>query len=117
MLSVTYPDREKVEYAYDAGGLLEQATGHREDGATEPGHEVYLASMLYDEFGQRVRMVLGNGVTSTYRYDPLTRRLRSLTTVTPLGRKLQAITYGHDRVGNVRTMVNAIGQPVGDRSG
>ncbi len=117
MLTITYPDDERVEYEYDAGGLLEKATGHRGAGAAVPGDEVYLASMMYDEFGQRVRMVLGNGVVSSYTYEPLTRRLHTLTTNTPLQRKLQAITYGYDRVGNVKTMVNALGEPVGDRSG
>jgi RHS repeat-associated protein len=117
MMSITYPDGETVTYAYDAGGLLESATGHRAAGSAAPGDEVYLASMMYDAFGQRVRRVLGNGVGSAYAYDPLTRRLASLTTTTPLGRTLQAITYGYDRVGNVRTMVNGIGEPVGDQSG
>ncbi len=117
MMSITYPDGEKVQYGYDAGGLLEKATGHRSAGSAVPGDEVYLASMAYDEFGQRVRSLLGNGVASTFTYDPLTRRLASLTTVTPLGRTLQAIRYGYDRVGNVKTMVNGIGAPVGDRSG
>jgi RHS repeat-associated protein len=117
MMSITYPDGETVEYAYDAGGLLERATGHRAPGTAVPGDEVYLASMMYDEFGQRVRMLLGNGVVSAYRYEPLTRRLASLTTTTPLGRTLQAITYAYDRVGNVKTMVNGLGEPVGDQSG
>jgi RHS repeat-associated protein len=117
MLTITYPDDEVVEYEYDAGGLLERATGHRGTGAAVPGDEVYLASIAYDEFGQRVRMTLGNGVVTSYGYEPLTRRLHTLTTSTPLQRKLQAITYGYDLVGNVRTMVNALGEPVGDRSG
>lgn len=118
MMSITYPDGERVEYRYDAGGLLESATGHRTSGSAVPGSEVYLASMAYDEFGQRVRMVLGNGVTSTYRYDPFTRRLAKLETTTPLGRTLQNIAYAYDRVGNVTTMwVNGIGAPVRDRSG
>ncbi len=117
MMSITYPDMETVGYQYDAGGLLESATGHRPAGSSVPGDEVYLASLMYDEFGQRVRMVLGNGVVSSYGYEPLTRRLHRLTTVTPLGRTLQAITYGYDRVGNVKSMVNALGEPVGDRSG
>ncbi len=116
-MSITYPDGEKVDYGYDAGGLLEKAVGHRAAGSAVPGDEVYLASVAYDEFGQRVRMLLGNGVSSTYTYDPLTRRLDSLTTVTPLGRTLQAIRYGYDRLGNVKTMVNGIGEPIGDRSG
>ncbi len=92
------------------------ATGHRPAG-TVPGDEAYLVSMMYDEFGQRVSMKLGNGVVSAYAYDPLTRRLASLTTTTPLGRTLQNISYSYDRVGNVKAMVNALGEPVRDQSG
>lgn len=117
MMTITYPDLETVAYQYDGGGLLDKAAGTRPAGSSAPGDEVYLSSIVYDEFGQRVRMVLGNGVVSTYGYEPLTRRLHTLGTVTPLRRTLQAITYGYDRVGNVKTMVNALGAPVGDRSG
>jgi RHS repeat-associated protein len=116
MMTITYPDGETVEYGYDAGGLLQSAIGKRRTG-TALESEPYLVSMTYDEFGQRVRMALGNGVVTTYSYQPLTRRLHTLTTRTPLARTLQAITYGYDLVGNIRTMVNALGEPVGDRSG
>ena len=99
----------------DAGDRI-VAVGHRTlGGATQV--ETYLSSMLYDEFGQRVRMVLGNGVASGYTYEPLTRRLARLETRTPSGRVLQGIAYGYDRVGNILTMVNGIGEPEGDRSG
>jgi len=117
MMTITYPDGEKVDYAYDAGGLVESATGNRPAGTEVPGDESYLASMMYDEFGQRVRMLLGNGVVSKYAYDALTRRLATLNTTTPRGRALQALTYVYDRVGNVKTMVNALGGPVRDQSG
>jgi RHS repeat-associated protein len=116
MMSITYPDGEQVKYGYDAGGLLEKAVGHRTlGGATQD--EPYLSSLMYDEFGQRVRMVLGNGVVSTYAYEPLTRRLAHLQTNTTTGRVLQNISYGYDRVGNILTMTNGIGEPSGGRSG
>jgi RHS repeat-associated protein len=118
MMSITYPDGETVSYAYDAGGLLEKATGTRPASGIAPAQkEVYLASLGYDEFGQRVRMELGNGTVTTYGYEPLTRRLHALTTETVHGRTLQAITYAYDRVGNVTGMVNALDVPVGERSG
>lgn len=116
MMSITYPDGETVKYGYDAGGLLEKAVGHRTLGGVNQA-ETYLASLLYDEFGQRVRMVLGNGSWSSYTYEPLTRRLSNLQTQTPSGRILQNIGYGYDRVGNIVTMVNGIGYPIDDRSG
>ncbi|WP_309893694.1 SpvB/TcaC N-terminal domain-containing protein [Archangium sp.] len=118
MLRVRYPDAEEVRYTYDAGGLLAGATGYRPGSRHAPAEvQVYLRSLEYDHFGQRTSMVLGNGVKTSYTYEPETRRLSTLSTRTPRGRTLQALTYQYDRVGNVREMVNALGQPVGRRSG
>jgi RHS repeat-associated protein len=118
MLSVTYPDGEHLRYGYDAGGLLRTATGHRPGSRHAPAEvQVYLSSILYDEFGQRTAMEFGNGVKTTYRYDPANRRLSQLTTHTPRGRTIQALTYQYDKVGNMLGLVNALGQPVGRRAG
>jgi len=118
MLRVHYPDGEEVRYTYDAGGLLQSATGYRPGSRHAPAEvQVYLRSLEYDHFGQRTSMVFGNGVKSSYSYEPETRRLSTLTTTSPRGRTLQALTYQYDRIGNVKGMVNALGQPVGRRSG
>jgi hypothetical protein len=61
MLDVTYPDLEKVRYAYDAGGLLKGAVGSRPATQHYPAaEEVYLASLQYDVCGHRRFMKLGN---------------------------------------------------------
>ncbi|MBI3184179.1 MAG: hypothetical protein HYZ28_18760 [Myxococcales bacterium] len=104
MLSLVYPDGEVLSYQYDRGGLLKSADGDSFGTVTS-----YLKSLEYDEFGQRVEMELGNGSTTTYAYQPLTRRLSTLATTLPSGTKLQNITYGYDKVGNVTSMVNALG--------
>src|SRR5262249_18747798 len=78
--------------------------------------ETYLVSMQYDEFGLRSSMRLGNGVSSTYTYDPLTRRLASLQTVTPR-RSLQVLTYAYDRVGNLLTQSNGLPPSTNQSSG
>nr|WP_228530548.1 MULTISPECIES: toxin TcdB middle/N-terminal domain-containing protein [Myxococcaceae] len=118
MLGMVYPDGEVLRYGYDAGGLLRDATGHRPGSAHAPAEsQTYLRSTEYDVFGQRTRLVMGNGVVSTYSYDPLNRRLATVTTRTPRARTLQAISYRYDRVGNVTGLVNALGQPVGSHSG
>ncbi len=97
-----YPDGEEVVYTYDRGGLLQRVVG------TKRGNRyTYVSHVGYDEFSQRVRMVYGNEVESRYTYDPLTRRLASLTTRTPAGAVLQALTYQYDRVGNVLGSRNA----------
>lgn len=118
MLSMAYPDGEALAYGYDAGGLVKSATGLRAATQWAPAQvESYLRALTYDEFGQRVYMKLGNGAVTAYSYEPLTRRLGSLTTTTPLGRTLQANEYHYDLVGNVKTLSNKLGAPVGDRSG
>ncbi|HYS09616.1 MAG TPA: SpvB/TcaC N-terminal domain-containing protein [Myxococcales bacterium] len=108
LLQLVYPDGETVSYGYDGGGLLSSAVSQRPATQhTPPETEVYLASLRYDEFGARVALQPGNGVVTNFGYDPLTRRLSSLQTVTPQGRVLQALTYAYDRVGNLRSEVNA----------
>jgi YD repeat-containing protein len=118
MLSLRYPDGEVVRYTYDAGGLVTSAEGTRPASQQRPAErETYLRRMRYDEFGQRTEMVLGNGATTTYAYDPFTRRLSQMSTLVPGGRTLQALTYAYDRVGNITGITNALGAPVGNRSG
>jgi RHS repeat-associated protein len=104
---VEYPDGERVTYGYDVGGLLASAVG-RHGGA----RTLYLEALHYDEFGQRAYMKLGNGVTTTYAYRPLTRELESMVTTLPAsagGRKLQNLTYEYDAASNVKQVVNALG--------
>jgi RHS repeat-associated protein len=117
MRTLVYPDGETLTYTYDAGGLLASATGDRPVTKTRPHEtETYLRTLAYDEFGQRRLMVLGNGATSTWGYDLLTRRLHTLTTRSR-DITLQAITYDYDLVGNVTSMVNALGNPTGPLAG
>ena len=111
MLSMVYPDGETLEYRYDRGGLLESAQGARPATKHEEAQtETYLAGLLYDEFGQRVRQRVGNGVVSEYGYEPLTRRLASLHTQKPGSRLLQKLSYRYDLVGNVLGVTNALGE-------
>jgi RHS repeat-associated protein len=57
----------------------------------------------YNARGQRVLAVHGNGVRTTYEYDPLTFRMVHL--VARRGAEvLQDLTYAHDPVGNVTTI-------------
>ncbi len=111
VLSMVYPDGETLEYAYDRGGLLKGARGNRPATKWDPAqYETYLEKLLYDEFGQRVRMRVGNGVVSEYRYEPLTRRLAALHTQKPGSRLLQKLSYEYDLVGNVLGVKNALGE-------
>jgi len=117
MLTITYPDGERVDYGYDAAGLVNRAVGDRP--ATkhyEAATEVYLATLTYDEFGQRRFARYGNGAETTWTYEPDTQRLHAVHTEA-LGRVLQELTYVYDLVGSVRSMTNALGEPTGRRSG
>ncbi len=118
MLQMTYPDGEVLTYGYDGAGLVTSAVGVRPATAKTPQEtETYLASMEYDEFGKRVAMAFGNGVVSRLAYDPLTRRLAALETVTPPNRTLQALAYNYDRVGNLLDAVNGRPKSTPHRSG
>jgi RHS repeat-associated protein len=114
---ITYPDGEKVTYGYDAGGLVRSAVGTRPATKLYPAaQETYLASLGYDEHGQRRYMTLGNGAFTRYDYYPESLRLKALHTEAA-GQTLQALTYRYDRVGNVLGLTNSLPPPTTMRSG
>ncbi len=111
MLSMVYPDGETLKYGYDRGGLLKSARGERPATKHDPAqYEAYLEKLLYDEFGQRVHMRVGNGAVTEYGYEPLTRRLSTLHAQKPGERLLQNLSYGYDLVGNVLGVKNGLGE-------
>lgn len=88
----TLPDGRVVTLSYDAGGLLRaQAL----DGT------VHVADIAYNAKGQRERLVYGNGVVTSFDYDPRTFRLARLHTRRRDGSTLQDWRYTHDAVGNI----------------
>jgi len=101
MKELIYPDGEVLKYTYDAGGLLQSATGFK-DRVTYN----YLNYLGYDHFGQRVYMELGNKTKTRYQYDPLTRRMSNLQTEGKDG-KLQDIAYTYDDVGNILSITDS----------
>ncbi len=103
MQEMTYPDGEKLHYAYDNGGLLKAAWGEKSGNRYD-----YIKTLLYDEFGQRTHITYGNGTKSTYTYNELTRRLTTLNTVLKDGREIQKLSYEYDLVGNVKVLANGI---------
>jgi RHS repeat-associated protein len=114
---ITYPDGETVRYAYDVGGLVRSAIGKRSASKHYPAaEETYLASLEYNEHGQRRMMTLGNGGMTKYDYYPESLRLQALHTEAA-GQVLQALTYRYDRVGNVLGMTNSLPPPTSLRSG
>ncbi|WP_437316413.1 SpvB/TcaC N-terminal domain-containing protein [Sorangium sp. So ce385] len=111
---------EIVRYGYDRGGLLVSALGENQkvnpQHPDEPMTTEYLRHIGYDAFGQRVRVVAGNGVETKYRYNQSTRRLSEVDAdhrtpqMQQMGRPpraFQRLRYDYDLVGNVLALDNA----------
>ncbi|UBM27365.1 RHS repeat protein [Pseudomonas sp. p1(2021b)] len=90
--------------AYDVAGQL------RGSWLTIAGkaEQVIVQSVSYSAAGQKLREVHGNGVVTTYTYEPDTQRLSSIKTERQgTGAKvLQDLRYAYDPVGNVLKIRN-----------
>jgi RHS repeat-associated protein len=106
MLEMTYPDGEKLRYAYDNGGLLKAAWGEKAGNRYD-----YIKSLTYDEFDQKTLVVNGNDTKMVYVYDPRSRRLTNLTTTQKDERVIQKLIYNYDLVGNIKKLTNDISTP------
>ena len=99
LLSMTYPDGEKVCYWYDGSGQLseiyvrERKNGYR-----------YVQQIGYDRFGDRVYIRYGNGAETEYAYDDRMRRLETMS-LSSSGATLER-SYGYDDVGNITSLDN-----------
>jgi len=73
--------------------------------------QVIIQSLIYTAAGQKLREQHGNGVVTTYNYEPRTQRLASITTQRPAShpsgaRVLQDLRYEYDPVDNVLGISN-----------
>ena len=109
---LVYPDGELLEYEYDSGGLVRSATGFKGGWTYE-----YLRNLEYDKFGERKYMELGNGVESTFAYDPARRRLTNVVTGLDLANPFQNVSLQYDSVGNVLQMRNDVPVPAANMFG
>jgi YD repeat-containing protein len=97
--SVRYPDNELVTYEYDRGGLLRKVYGD-----TASGTRDYVSEIRYDELGQRTFIQYGNGVTTRYNTNAVTRRMDSLETDSPVAGALQRLNYTYYADGNIASI-------------
>ncbi len=113
-LKTTFPDGEVVSYGYDAGGNVTSVIGVNTN-ASSPGTTLYVTQVGYDQFEERTRLVYGNGIQTTYTYDPPTRRLTNvnaseldpgLILAGKPARPFQALNYAYDPVGNIKQIRN-----------
>lgn len=93
--------------AYDVAGLLIGSWLTPKDGT----EQVILKSLAYSAAGQKLREEHGNGVVTTYSYEPQTQRLTGIRTERPAGhasgsKMLQDLRYDYDPVGNVLSLRN-----------
>lgn len=93
--------------AYDVAGLLSGSWLTLKDGT----EQVIVKSLTYSAAGQKLREEHGNGVVTTYEYEPETQRLVGIKTERPAGhasgaKVLQDLRYEYDPVGNVLKVTN-----------
>ncbi|HMB53430.1 MAG TPA: SpvB/TcaC N-terminal domain-containing protein, partial [Thermoanaerobaculia bacterium] len=105
LLAIAYPDGERVEYGFDAGGRVKSASGELR-GRSYP----YLTHLGYDAFGQPVRLVYGNGAETRFAYDPESRFATRRTTRSG-GRVLQDLAFENDPVGTLVGVDNEVPVP------
>ncbi len=115
--SITYPDKETVNYIYAKSGLLKQVTGTRDNNTKLPAKYKsfnYVSKIGYDEFEQRVYFEYGNGAKTSYKYQDDRRRLSELnvTGIAANSSFFQAFNskYNYDNQNNITQ--NAISKKV-----
>lgn len=139
--TMTYPDGEVLTYDYDAGGLTKSVVGDEPgllrvpvlDAAGNPvldvdgnpvytdepttWHYDYVTDRRYDEFLVPAAIDYGNGATTSWSYDPDTRWMDNVRTVSanrPLKgnpahyAEVQDQSYTYDDVGNPKTYANNV---------
>ncbi len=87
-----YPDSDQVIYTYNARNLLESISGG-------PSGSI-IHNIDYKPSSQLATCAYGNGVTTTYEYDPRLR-MRDLDTDSLAVGKLIDYSYGFDPVSNI----------------
>jgi RHS repeat-associated protein len=103
---MTYPDGEVLTYSYDSGGLPRAVQG-----VLGAQNRTYVARMEYDKFGQKAFTALGNGITTSYAYNPQNRRLDTLASAQPGRDPFQNLKYGYDAVGNILRLESQVAVP------
>jgi RHS repeat-associated protein len=91
------PDGGITRPQFNARGLLQKVDAQLR-GATAP--TTFVTQIDYDAKGQRTSIVYGNGVRTTYAYDPQTFRLTHCRTLRG-SERLQDLSYVYDPAGNI----------------
>ncbi|MEW5956352.1 MAG: PKD domain-containing protein [Chloroflexota bacterium] len=98
--TMTYPDGEVITTTYNAQNLVASLSSSLGD--------TYLSSAAYTPLDQPTALAFGNGVSSSYDYDPASFRLRGVQTTAPGSVALQDVTYQYDPAGNISAITETV---------
>ncbi|HEX5553264.1 MAG TPA: SpvB/TcaC N-terminal domain-containing protein [Chitinophagaceae bacterium] len=110
----TLPDEAMQAYSYDINGFLltgKQKIVDRHTDEMQPW-ETVITSIAYDAAGNRTRITYGNGVTTSYTYDVVTRQVsrsyttRAVTNTQEQNPVLQDVYYTYDPAGHTISTVD-----------
>ncbi len=102
--SLTYPTGDVARYTYAGQGSLDKLD-LQPAGSTST--QSMVSGMDYTAGGLPTRIAYGNGVTTTYQYNPLTLRLERLSSVKGTT-SLQDFQYTFDSVGNLSQLKDLV---------
>lgn len=97
--TLTYPDSDQVGYRYNTRNLLERITGG-------PSGSI-ISNIAYRASDQLARINYGNGVVTTYDYDPRLRLSSLVTGHSSLAAEYIHFQYDFDGVSNIRQITDA----------
>ena len=108
--AMTMPDNSVVRPTYNEANLLETVEANlRGSGTATP----FVTNIDYNAWGQREKIVYGNGSQTRYTYDPNTFRLTRLLTTRNTGVDiLQDLNYIFDAAGNITEQIDNAQQTV-----
>lgn len=107
--SLVSPDNSEIKPTYNEANLLEQVQARLRGAA---GWTRFVEDIDYNAKGQRELIRYGNGVETTYDYDPLTFRLIHLKTSRNTDGDLQDLSYTFDPAGNITYIKDAAQQTI-----
>ena len=103
VLNTTDAAGHQQKVTYDIAGLLSTSRVTVKGGA----EKIIIKSVTYSAAGQKLREEHGNGVVTTYTYEPQTQRLIAVKTEHPARKNVfQDLRYEYDPVGNVLCVTN-----------
>ena len=102
-VTLTTPDNSVIRPVYNEANLLERVDANLRGEARngQPVWTPFVTNIDYNAKGQRERIEYGNGVDTTYEYDPLTFRLLTSANARKGRERLQDLSYTYDPAGNI----------------